>query len=532
MKKSVISFLTLVLGIIGLFSCELIENEPVGNPNLGITGFFPERGALRGDTITIMGTGFDPVTYQNQVTFDGGVRIVQGIPDDNGLIVEDSLFEVDAPRQYAKVVSASFQELQVIVPDEAFGGFVNVLFGVDTASSPVEFELISLLKRPVIENVTPRLGAPGSFVSVSTRNFITTPGGEIDVDSMVVLFGGINAAISPNSILINAQVPSIPAGPTDLRVGVISERGDTLLSQPVNFSILPGILDVPTVYWTGFPQLATYSMRKGSLDDGLISIDSNFVASNFDFTTGIAIDKERELIYWADQNSFVANSTFIYTADLEGNLLFSRELTLNGVRDIVLAGNNNQRLYATNGRSDIRQFNLNVDGSLPGSPPTIVYRNDGSSIVNLKIVGNDFYWVDATAGSVQYGVLENNALVDIETLFSTADGLVNPTAIAVGVATQNLYIADLENDGVTIYRGNLGGTGSLAEVYTSATTGAFNAGITDMEIDEDSEFIYWMLDTRDSNFEAVGGLYRTSTTSERDAELIFNTEAGNYFDLD
>ncbi len=121
-----------------------------------ILSFNPERGT-GGDEIVITGTNFDPLTIDNNVSFNGVV---------------------------AEVLSASTTELTVVVPPQANSGSIAVEIEQLLALSEVDFITV-----PTVASFSPDFAAPNAEVNLSGSNFSTVPGENI------VRFNGIETTV-------------------------------------------------------------------------------------------------------------------------------------------------------------------------------------------------------------------------------------------------------------------------------------------------------------------------------------------------
>lgn len=506
---------------------DLIENTPVGNPLLKFDKFSPQQGALRGDTITIEGSGFNPITYQNIVTFDGGSLFMQYV-DESGVVRSDTFAEIPAARPEALVVSASSSSLRIIVPDNAFNGFIKVSYGIDTVESTEVFTLISTKKRPIITDYNPKFGSPGTTVSINGKNF-ARDGFEPTVDSLVVSLGDnfLNIDRIPSALLFETTIPSIPAGPADLRVGVISENNDTLYSPPVNFTVLPGLIDVPTMAWN-YLTFRDDKITKGELKNGRIDISNIYTIPGTEKFGGISINSSNSAVYWVTNGN--GNSKLYKGAIGGGNISSIPSFDLSFEFSEVVLDPSGSHIYLTNAqtsisnqRDDIRQFKLDNNGDLLPGAPTVIYKQSGSDIVNLKIVDNSFYWIDSKNKSVYTGTLNNNALENVSIIYGSSS-LINPQALAVDESRNEVYISGANQKGeYVIYKGTTDGASDLTIFYeVKADDLAAIQGITDIEIDEIAQFIYWMVSD---------GIYRKKIGIESNAELTYPSTNGNYFDI-
>ncbi len=481
---------------------ELDENTPLGNKNLSITGINPTRG-LRGDTLTIYGTGFNSIAYQNEVGFEVD-------PTTSG----DEI----------RIVDASPDSLKVIIPDNAATGDVKVFFGVDTVKSPDIFELISNVKRPTILSVDPEFAAPGTEVTIIAN----LEGGE-----PVVLFGETYVNVSSSESLLEflIRVPSLLPGPVDLRAGIITPEQDTLWSKPVSFGVLPGITNLPVTVWTSYSGL--YDISKGELtEDGGIEVGVLY-PENVPGTTkqGVALNTVNSNVYWISNNGSSSGSV-LYRGKTTGETRVASPALGKQFHDIAIS---NGYLYLTGGlddiddpgRQNIRRYQLDNNGSIITNTARVMYQDGSkSAITNLKIAGSNFYWCDSVQEKIYKGTI-NDDLLQPQATFTTEDLLIHPIAIAIDETNDVFYIADRtgsqSTDRSILWKASFSSPGELTKLYEKQTA----AKITDLEIDIENRFLYWI--TTEGVFRK--GFDNLTGFSSADPTPVYNSTGGNYFDF-
>lgn len=124
-----------------------------------------------GDVVDINGTNFSTTPANNTVRF-------------NGTLV-------------STVFSATATKLRVFVPDGATTGFVTVMVGGNTATSPTQFIVL-----PQITDMTPAFGPVGTQVVLTGNNFGATP-----ADNKVYFNGTEAVIISASTTSITTTVP-------------------------------------------------------------------------------------------------------------------------------------------------------------------------------------------------------------------------------------------------------------------------------------------------------------------------------------
>lgn len=163
--------------------------------------------------------------------------------------------------------------------------------------------------------------------------------------------------------------------------------------------------------------------------------------------------------------------------------------------DIVIANN---YVYLTGGldeiinpgKQNIRRYALKSNGSL-GSVQLLYADASNSSITNLKIAEENFYWCDALNKKIYQAVLNaNGTSLQITNTF-TADNLTKPTAIAIG-ENGELFIADrtgeLTTDKTILWKASFDQPGNVVKLYEQVTQHKIN----DLEIDLEGKSLYWI----------------------------------------
>lgn len=514
--------------VLGFQACEealeLEENVPLGQPSLAITSFEPSRG-LKLDTLTLYGEGFNPIAYQNRVLFTRR-QVRTNFVDENGVVTDSIVVVNEKSSNPAKVVEATSTRLKVIVPSEniSISGPVSVIFGIDTVESLEDYVLISDNPRPAIRTVSPVFGAPGEIIIISA-NYLPTfqPS-----DSVFVRFGN---TIAPSDTIegfkIFLQVPNLFAGPTDLTVGVLARTNDTLWSAPVNFGVLPSPRAPFTVAtYTGRTQLSKgivgYGRSVDTEEGSFVEIEDYALLGEtyLEAPRGVAIDTLKDLFYWIEAGAITNPLTRIVKGKISSTIADETVFTtsLEGYQYFDLALKDNLLFVA--GR-DIRSFSLGDAGELKPGSNIIWSSGENTSITNLKIVGDNFYWCDNGTKTVYAGQLSGSTLVNVKELYSS-QALNDPFAIAVDDLRNTIYISDQGAEGGFIFSGNLSGEGKLEIFYENETIVEFRE-ITDLEMDIKEAFLY---------FNVPSGIFRKST-SEGNANPVpvYSLPTPKYFDF-
>jgi YD repeat-containing protein len=149
---------------------------------LSISGFIPASGDV-GTTVTVIGSGFDPVASNNTVKLNG---------------------------QAVAVLSATATSLAFQVPSGASTGLIQITNTNGTAQSASQF-VVAASKAPKLTSFAPTIAVQGTPITISGSGFQTA------AIANKVLFGRINGAVaSANSTTISA------VSPIGMRAGKIS----------------------------------------------------------------------------------------------------------------------------------------------------------------------------------------------------------------------------------------------------------------------------------------------------------------------
>lgn len=520
-----------IVGItLSLFACdtaiELDENIPVGSDDLSIISIEPERG-LKLDTLTIFGTGFNPIAYQNQVVFTQDITSSFWV-NEFGLVTDSIIVRRLRSEIPVSAIEATPTRIKVIVPNiessgsqKQFGsGPVSIFIGVDTVDSEQSFVLISDRARPRIKGVEPNLGAPGELIEIATENFIPDP--DDRRDSTIVRFG--NEFVKVDSVIgdeLRILVPKVFPGATNIFVGEITTTSDTLWSaQPFSFATLPtpnSPFSVITYNGNAGTELMGV-IGEGRVTDSFVqlkdyAVDKPRVEAFFDGggnAFGVAVDTVSNRMYWLAQNSPSTENgqTQLILGDLQDEIPADVVLAQNSgrYRDLLLI---DDELILCG--SDIIRYRLGADGRLASSSTVIWSGSASSSITNIKADGNTLYWVDNGTRKVYSGTFTSTAITNVKELFNTDDNLSSPGAIAVDNLTNTLYISDNVDEGLgtRIYKGSTSGDGSLS-VFFEDMDEAINV-IFDIEIDLVAGFVYFNQTEGDTSED--DGIFRKSVNS-------------------
>lgn len=178
--------------------------------NLTISGFTPNQGSI-GGSVTIFGTGFSTTLSSNAVQFNG------------------------AP---AAVTAATATALTVTVPAAATTGPIEVTVGATGVTSNQSF-IITNNGTPTIASFSPTTGSPGTSVTITGTNFLTTTA----LDK--VMLNGTPAAVSAataTSLTVSVP-PNVGSGPIQVVTPFGTATSNTSFVVPPN---VPGVGILPT----------------------------------------------------------------------------------------------------------------------------------------------------------------------------------------------------------------------------------------------------------------------------------------------
>jgi YD repeat-containing protein len=152
---------------------------------LALSTFSPSTGPV-GTSVTIRGTGFNPVAGQNAVSFGG---------------------------QAATVTSSNATTIVAVVPAQASTGLISVSVGGNTATSAAPFTVTTIQ----IRDFAPKIGAAGTQVIIDGDGFDQSPANN------VVKFNTEVATVSAASTTQLTAV--VPASATSGRISVTAPAG-------------------------------------------------------------------------------------------------------------------------------------------------------------------------------------------------------------------------------------------------------------------------------------------------------------------
>lgn len=517
-------FLAPVLLVFLLGACEE-DREPIGNPNLAIDSLGVGGPFLLGDTLTLYGQDFDPLTYQNRVAFlkENLGDFVDGVPTFEVRYRELSSFDPDFEvAGLAKVtyVSNDRSELRAVVPlstyDPVVSGPVRIVFGVDTVfSSPVE--ILPFARPRLYESLLSTTeGTPGATITFEKFNTLNPAEDSfIPVDAPVVAYFGEQRAATGtdaegNTTIIIPDVLDGQPGQVPVRIGYSVEGVEYLSKDLISFILLPIAQDVPPAVW--FVKSGGSVVIGKSLPGGAPGTDTLFERLGGNLADIRGIVRVRDQVYWAQSTQ--GGGTALLRSPLNippkvkkaGNYVQEYIISNNTVGVADLAADNSDQIYVLV-RSGIV---ARVDATQPNPQPERLFgavdlakRDD---LRNLKLAGNWLYWCGDSA--VTRGSVANPVPGSLKTLYTLKDvekvvpidptlsTLANNQITALAVDGQNglVYFAFVgkrfaPGGDVHILRGSVDGTADLEEVDASASNRFIGVSISDMEIYERSLYL-------------------------------------------
>ncbi|WP_340063184.1 IPT/TIG domain-containing protein [Ascidiimonas aurantiaca] len=489
-----------------LYSCndDDIHLEPLGD--LSITEITP-LSARVGEEVIIRGTGFD-TTYlsRNEVLFT---------------ITSGSISN-------ALVKKATPTELTVVVPESStINGPVTVTVRDQEAISSQNFIVDTSLPAPVITMINPTSGIVNDEIIITGDNFID---GE---DQPTVFFEDVEAEI------VNATFQEIIVKvPTDVLPGevlvTVTRSGSTSVGVPFTVNEPPAT--VRETYWTN-----ASGINRGIIQETGVQIETLY---NTPQPSGIAIDTQRNFLYWGD-NRF-SDGYDIYKASIDGSgtpeIIFSvnddfntfktfraRDIALDVQANIVYIAVTEEGFDFNTGlptintliyRGDLNTENLDVLTTITGAFPGGLKIDPITQKFYVSTTTLDFF-TGVTTGTIFKGALDGSSPVEV--LYDSSDGLEDAANIAINPDMGTLYVINRSFiSGPAIFQGNLNGSGSL----TNFVEGGTDLGDTsDLEIDIENSFLFWI------NQETDGAIKRAALDGSGIEDLFRGINFGLYFDL-
>ena len=473
--------------------------EDPQDPELAITSFNPTTARV-GDTIVITGTGFNAEFSQNTVFFTGSES--SATPGLAQAILEDG----------------NTTSLTVIVPDNAINGPIRVRADGEEAVSSQSFTIDTSLPDPVLTSLDPTNGLPGVEVTIIGDNF-----GE-DATVIQVSFGDTEAQVS--SVTNTSIVTAVPENLEEGELQVSVSRGGVGANTTLAFTVNPLPVGVRTAYW-----VADEGVFRGVITETGVDITLLYSAADNENVgdRGIDLDLDAGYIYWTSFGDGVVRAPINGQGPIE--LLYESARIYDIALDIE-----SQTLYVIteSGRRDPEQNSFINRAPMDGSgelEPIYSFSKSTNLAVSPKlyVANNKLYWTDETLIAVLEGSLDGST--ESVVLFDDSDGLVRPTGITFDPVGERIFIADNGTAGgepSSIFVGNLDGSGDLT---TLVGPGDNVRSPSDMEIDLENGFVFWLNATNENNMGETE-LNRASLDGQTVEVLFDGFNFANYFDLE
>ena len=476
-------------------------DDPQG-PELTITSFNPTTARID-ETVVITGTGFNTDFSQNSVFFTGSQS--SATPGLAQAILEEG----------------NATSLTVIVPESAIDGPITVRANGVEAVSSQSFTVDTSLPDPVLTSLDPTNGLPGVAVTITGENF-----GE-DATVIQVLFGDTEAQVS--SITNTSIVTAVPENLEEGELQVSVSRDGVSASTTLSFTVNPLPVGVKTAYW-----VAQEGVFRGVITETGVDITLLYSAAEDENvgSSGIDLDLDGGYIYWTSRGDGVVRAPI----DGEGPIELLYEVGgTSGIYDITLDIENKTLYVMTESgffdpdqNSFINRAPMDGSGELK-SIYTLPKSSNLAVSPKLYVANNKLYWTDERLIAVSEGSLDGST--DPIVLFDDSDGLVRPTGITFDPDGERLFIADNRIDGggsSSILVGKLDGSGDLT---TLVGPGDNVRSPSDMEIDLENGFVFWLNATNENNMGETE-LNRASLDGQTVEVLFDGFNFANYFDLE
>lgn len=237
-------------------------------------------------------------------------------------------------------------------------------------------------------------------------------------------------------------------------------------------------------------------VRSMILPDGSATQDTLYTsADGLKMPWAIAIDRQRNFIYWINDNTEVKRAAL----DGSGNIttVYSAAQGLHWAQEMTLDLSENKLYLAdyTDVGGIIHENIMVGDLNTPGPLDTVYSLPYRAVITDIKIDENssNIYWVEAETGRVKQGNTAGTQPPAV--LFETGDnGLRIPQKIAPDPVHGKIYIADHQvSQNGAIYMGNIDGSGSLTKLLEeSSPQPPATSPVLELEADLEFGYIYWM----------------------------------------
>lgn len=274
-------------------------------------------------------------------------------------------------------------------------------------------------------------------------------------------------------------------------------------------------------------------IRGTTKPDGTTMEDTLYnTADGIKIPWAIAIDRQRNFIYWINNNTEVKRAAL----DGSGNIstIYSAAEGLHWAQEMTLDVNAN-KLYIADWEdkgSVIEEKILTGNLSSPGKLDTIYTfqtAGEGLSIRDMKLdlSHGKIYWTEVYPGRVMQGSIDGSQTPAI--LFKkTEDGINIPQMLALDPTHGKIYVSDHDaaKNG-SIYVGNLDGSGTLTKLLEEKSKDSYpTCYILELETDLEHGYLYWM------NSNTKGDIRRMKLDGSGVQTVYTGIISGYFFDVD
>ena len=427
----------------------------------------------------------------------------------------------------ARIESASTTQIEAVVPAGIPASGLQVRVVVNgTASNAFQFTVLG----PTVTGISPAAGPAGSQVIITGTNFGPT------MAENSVTFGTTEATVtgaSPNELEVTVPL-SLAPGSVDVTV---TARG-VVATGSITYEV---IVPVRTLYWIEQrEERSPYLIIRGEIDEnGTQQFETIQEISNF--VTALEVDTETQEAYWAEESGDVFNGTIhnssgtIYaTGDFSFVSIVS--IAIDTQRDIMywIESDNSAATVGSIWRGDWDGNNLqNIDQ---------LYENENYQILTsltLDVSTNTLYFIEdfddelneVNSRIYQADLADTSAAPSI--IYTEIDNKPTDSNVSgflgLAVSGSSIYVAGTQLPGETsqILVGDISGSSTTLSVVYESNPGTSDnpmPRILNLMIDEEFDYIYW-LNFGDSDISMnsnEGSIYRGPLDRSLTPELLYN----------
>jgi hypothetical protein len=370
--------------------------------------------------------------------------------------------------------------------------FILFAFMIACSGKPSDSEMQAGNSPYQLDTLSPAQALAGTRVILYGKNF---------PDSVVkVWFGKVPA----DSILLTSLtsieviVPKLEDSNVQVRV---SSTDDTYYSNTRPFKVQDTPVKVRPIYFT------THMITKGEImPNGKLQIKELYEDSH---PRGLQMDHQNNTAYWANFFGYLQKGTLESNTDS----LMKQEILMfvgDGVLDVAWDFKN-QYAYICKENKIIRK-------TLTDTTKTeVLFKNLPEPFgISLSRDGSRLYWIENNSLTIYTGSVSGGKP---EIFLGPDDGLSGPRAFVIDNVNQKVYIGDtpiVGNASVLVY--DL--TNKTMRTALTTETGAGTL-ITDMSIDEENGYLYWM-NSKGRNYNHLddGEIIRAPLTDLSKPEVI------------